>query len=142
MIAMDFLSVINRLIVAEEGVRDRASRDKNLTNCVGQSQDAPDLQHRAQPRSTHPFATTRAGLGGVGRLQDHSPLGGYKAENRPRLSAAKPRSISEEAEQSTRSSLPDTPNGKSSRLLATALTMESLPALTKVVEPSTGRITL
>src|ERR1041385_2384935 len=35
-----------------------------------------------------------------------------------------------------------TPNGKSTRLLATALTMESLPALRKVVVPSVRRIDL
>jgi hypothetical protein len=52
------------------------------------------------------------------------------------------RAISAEAGQGIESSLPDTPNGKCSLLLATALTMESLPASTKVVEPSTGWITL
>src|SRR5437764_1266605 len=52
------------------------------------------------------------------------------------------RSISAEAGQGFESSLPDTPDGKCPLLLATALTMESLPASTKVVEPSTGRITL
>jgi len=40
------------------------------------------------------------------------------------------------------SSLPDTPNGKGVLLLATALTMEGLPASTKVVEPSTRRVKL
>jgi len=37
---------------------------------------------------------------------------------------------------------PDTPNGKCSLLLAPALTMESLPASTKIIEPSTDRISL
>src|SRR5688572_20071366 len=37
-------------------------------------------------------------------------------------------------------SFPDTPNGKCSLLLTTALTKQSAPALSKVVEHCTGRI--
>src|SRR6267378_1627333 len=45
-------------------------------------------------------------------------------------------------EQSFQSSLSDAPNGKSSRLLTTVLTVESQPALTEVVVPSVRRIDL
>src|SRR5262249_17755461 len=51
------------------------------------------------------------------------------------------RSISAEAGQSFLSSLPDTANGKGSRLLAILLTIESWPAFTKIVEPRVSPIT-
>src|SRR4051812_47148801 len=57
-----------------------------------------------------------------------------------RLSAAKP--ADSEGEQSMQSSLSYTPNGKSSRLLTTVLTLESQSALTEVVVPPVRRIDL
>ena len=66
---------------------------------------------------------------------------GYR---RSSLSAASIRTVwpnsSAEAGQNFQSSLPDTADGKCTLLLALALTVESLTALPKVVEPRGSRI--